>query len=206
MTSDTDSKALNLFLAAVPIGRIKEQLAFRSTTSAMAAITRALKSAQSGKNPDTARQIEIERLDSLYRQLYPAALQGDAKAVDQCLRIGEQRLRLMDAPAKARNGLARAYEDTIKALDLEDEDTAVVQTGRMIAGQIDYAVTHGTGQEVTKALYLVPHLMNVLDALGATPEARRRIREQAWQEADGDAEPMDELTAFRRRIQQKARA
>ena len=174
MTAESNAKALNLFLAATPIGQIKTTMGYRSTTSAMAAITRALKSARSGKNPDTARSIEIERLDSIYRQL---ALQQDAKAIDQCLKIGEQRLRLMDAPTKAQKGLLKAYEDTVKALDdrLKPEDSALIQSGRMIASQIDYAVTHGTGIEVTKALYLMPHLMNVLRELGATPDARGSI-------------------------------
>lgn len=177
MTAESDAKALNLFLAATPIGQIKTNMGYRSTTSAMAAITRALKSARSGKNPDTARSIEIERLDSIYRQIYPLALQQDAKAIDQCLKIGEQRLRLMDAPTKAQKGLLKAYEDTVKALDdrLKPEDSALIQSGRMIASQIDYAVTHGTGIEVTKALYLMPHLMNVLRELGATPDARGSI-------------------------------
>lgn len=177
MTAESDAKALNLFLAATPIGQIKTTMGYRSTTSAMAAITRALKSARSGKNPDAARSIEIERLDSIYRQIYPLALQQDAKAIDQCLKIGEQRLRLMDAPTKAQKGLLKAYEDTVKALDdrLKPEDSALIQSGRMIASQIDYAVTHGTGIEVTKALYLMPHLMNVLRELGATPDTRGSI-------------------------------
>lgn len=177
MTAESDAKALNLFLAATPIGQIKTTMGYRSTTSAMAAITRALKSARSGKNPDAARSIEIERLDSIYRQIYPLALQQDAKAIDQCLKIGEQRLRLMDAPTRAQKGLLKAYEDTVKALDdrLKPEDSALIQSGRMIASQIDYAVTHGTGIEVTKALYLMPHLMNVLRELGATPDARGSI-------------------------------
>lgn len=128
MTAESDAKALNLFLAATPIGQIKTTMGYRSTTSAMAAITRALKSARSGKNPDTARSIEIERLDSIYRQIYPLALQQDAKAIDQCLKIGEQRLRLMDAPTKAQKGLLKAYEDTVKALDdrLKPEDSALI--------------------------------------------------------------------------------
>ncbi|KFI49950.1 terminase small subunit [Bifidobacterium biavatii] len=200
MTAESDDKALGLFLAAVPIEKIKTQMGYRSTTSANAAITRALKAAQSGKNPDTARATEIERLDSLYRQIYPLALQQDSKAIDQCLKISEQRLRLLDAPAKAQKGLLKAYEDTVKALagNIEPEDKAVVQTGRMIASQIDYAVTHGIGQEVTKALYLVPHLMNVLQALGATPEARRQLQDYAGETREAKkAEPVDELTAFR---------
>ena len=178
MTAESDAKALNLFLAATPVGQIKTTMGYRSTTSAMAAITRALKSARSGKNPDTARSIEIERLDSIYRQIYPLALQQDAKAIDQCLKIGEQRLRLIDAPTKKQKGLLKAYEDSVKALAdrLKPEDAALIQSGRMIASQIDYAVTHCTGIEVTKALYLMPHLMNVLRELGATPDARGTVQ------------------------------
>ena len=198
MSATNDDKALRLFLAAVSFARIRDQLHMRSTQSVEAAITRALKKAQNGKNPETARQVEIERLDSLYRQLYPQALQGDLKAVDQCLKIGEQRLRLIDAPVKAQSGLLEAYEHTIETLRdqgaLDASDEAVIQSGRMIASQIDYATTHGTGQEVTKALYLMPHLMNVLDELGATPEARRRIKEAAGETKD---QPTDPLEAFK---------
>lgn len=197
MTAATDAKALQLFLAAIPVDEIKTQLSYRSTTSAMAAISRALKAAHNGKDPGTARQVEVERLDAIYQQIYPLALQGDLKAVDQCVRIGEQRLRLMDAPTKARHGLVKAYEETVQALDLADEDKAVVQTGRMVAGQIDYAVTHGAGIEVTKALYLVPHLMNVLQALGATPEARRQMQEYAGEATARRDDHVDELAAFR---------
>ncbi len=202
MSTESDAKALTYFLAATPLAKIKELLGFKSTTSALAAVQRGLKDAQKGKNPDTAREIEIERLDALYRQLYPAALQGDMKAVDQCLKIGEQRLRLLDAPQKTQNGLLKAYEDTVKALgkDVTERDEAVIHTGRMIAAQIDYAVTHGTGQEVTKALYLVPHLMNVLTTLGATPEARKSLQNFAAQSnTSASREPVDELAAFRMR-------
>lgn len=198
MSSETDQKALTYFLAATPLTKIRDSLGFKTTTSALAAVTRALKAAQTGKSPESARQVEIERLDSLYRQLYPMALQGDLKAVDQCLRIGEQRLRLMDTPQQKQQGLLKAYEDTIKALskNITAKDEAVVHTGRMIAAQIDYAVTHGAGQEVTKALYLVPHLMNVLSTLGATPEARANLQQFA-QQSQQASNPVDELQAFR---------
>jgi len=195
MTAESDEKALNLFLAAVPLSKIKQQLAYRNVTSAEAAVRRALKTAQTGKKPDTARQMEIERLDSLYRAIYPSALGGDQKAIDQCLKIGEQRLRLLDAPEKRAKGLQQAYEKTVKALQTCDEDAAVIQTGSMIAQQIDYAVTHGTGQEVTKALYLVPHLMNVLTALGATPAARETVKSVGQESFQ---QPRDDLSVFRK--------
>ena len=132
--------------------------------------------ARDPENPDAARSIEIERLDSIYRQIYPLALQQDAKAIDQCLKIGEQRLRLMDAPTKAQKGLLKAYEDTVKALDdrLKPEDSALIQSGRMIASQIDSpSPTHRHRSH--QSLYLMPHLMNVLRELGATPDARGSI-------------------------------
>lgn len=51
-------------------------------------------------------------------------------------------------------------------------DAALIEAGRKIADEIDHAVDNLTGQERTKALYLVPHLMNVLREMYATPKAR----------------------------------
>lgn len=53
-----------------------------------------------------------------------------------------------------------------------DLDDALVEAGRKVADRIDEATASGEGQEVTKALYLVPHLMNVLREMYATPAAR----------------------------------
>jgi hypothetical protein len=52
-------------------------------------------------------------------------------------------------------------------------DAALVEAGRKIANEIDFAVDNYSGQERTKALYLVPHLMNVLKEMLATPAARQ---------------------------------
>lgn len=52
-------------------------------------------------------------------------------------------------------------------------DDALVEAGRTIAERVDEAISEGAGQEVTKALYLVPHLMNVLREMYATPKARK---------------------------------
>lgn len=71
-----------------------------------------------------------------------------------------------DASVKA----ARAATDEGK-LDPK-RDAALVEAGRTIADRVDEAVATGEGQEVTKALYLVPHLMNVLREMYATPKAR----------------------------------
>lgn len=54
-----------------------------------------------------------------------------------------------------------------------DLDAALVESGRTIAERVDAAIESGEGQEVTKALYLVPHLMNVLREMYATPKSRK---------------------------------
>lgn len=51
-------------------------------------------------------------------------------------------------------------------------DDSLIEAGRKIADRVDEATATGEGQEVTKALYLVPHLMNVLREMYATPKAR----------------------------------
>lgn len=58
------------------------------------------------------------------------------------------------------------------------EDRAVVDLALRYARQIDAGIAEG-GQDATKALYLGPHLLKALGALGCTPEAR------------GDIEPGD---------------
>lgn len=52
-------------------------------------------------------------------------------------------------------------------------DDALVEAGRTIADRVDAAIDEGEGQEVTKALYLIPHMMNVLREMYATPKSRR---------------------------------
>ena len=52
-------------------------------------------------------------------------------------------------------------------------DEGLVAAGLAIADRIDEAMASGEGQEITKALYLVPHMMNVLKEALATPAARR---------------------------------
>lgn len=189
MPADKDRKALKLFSASMSIAEIRDELGFRDVKSAENAIRRVLKENQRGKDVDTERQVELDRLDNLYRAAYPRALKGDARMIDKCLSIGEQRMRLLDAPEKRENGLLQAYEKTIDGLgeSIGDADTALVQSGRMICAQIDYAVAHGTGVEVTKALYLVPHLMNVLTQLGATPSSRNALAGKARQATSNTA-------------------
>ena len=70
--------------------------------------------------------------------------------------------------------LRDAFDRSVKANKQlhDDVDDALVEAGRKVADRVDEATATGEGQEVTKALYLVPHLMNVLREMYATPKAR----------------------------------
>lgn len=70
--------------------------------------------------------------------------------------------------------LRSAYDETVGTNGLVEEvDGALVAAGRAIADEIDHAVENLSGQERTKALYLMPHLMNILREMYATPKSRK---------------------------------
>lgn len=58
---------------------------------------------------------------------------------------------------------------------LRASDQAAVELALTYARRIDDALEFGEGQEVTKALYLGPHLMNALRALGGAPAERKAL-------------------------------
>lgn len=91
--------------------------------------------------------------------------------------------------------LENSFDSTVnESRLLKPVDEAIVETGRKIASQIDYAVEHGEGQEITKALYLAPHLVNILRELLATPASRRA----AGLEEESVGGKLAELRAARR--------
>lgn len=193
MAAQDDKKVLQLVAAGLPLQDVKKQLGFRDIRQVERALSRALNDAGRGRSAESERLVEVERLDAMYRSLYPKALRGDLNAAEKCLRIGETRLRLLSLPGAQGDGLLAAFTETVEALGLGVVDQAAVSAGRAVAAQIDWAVRHGVGQEVTKALYLLPHLMNVLRELGATPAARNEVASAAPVVGE---RPQDDLQEF----------
>jgi hypothetical protein len=72
--------------------------------SAHETVTRALKASVEASSRDAAsiRALELERLDSLLKGLWPAASKGNPASVEKVLKIMERRARLLglDAPVK----------------------------------------------------------------------------------------------------------
>jgi hypothetical protein len=72
--------------------------------------------------------------------------------------------------------ILEAYNTAIESMHwLTDSDAAAVELGRQYAQRIDEALEFGEGQEVTKALYLGPHLLNTLREIGGTPPGRAAL-------------------------------
>lgn len=58
---------------------------------------------------------------------------------------------------------------------LKPSDAGGVALARTYVEQIESVLESGDSQEVTKALYLGPHLLNTLRALGGTPAERQAL-------------------------------
>jgi hypothetical protein len=82
--------------------------------------------------------------------------------------------------------LRDAFDATVKASSLiQPVDSALLEAGRKIADRVDEATAGGEGQEVTKALYLLPHMMNILREMFATPTARKAAGIEEKETASG---------------------
>ena len=91
---DIERKALELRRAGGTYEAIAERLGYQTRNGAHRAVARAL-----ARNPaadaDAVRELETDRLDRLLVAVWPVALKGEPKAVDQVLKIAERRARLL---------------------------------------------------------------------------------------------------------------
>lgn len=72
------------------------------------------------------------------------------------------------------SGSLRAAVDESISINrqLLPEDAGLVAAARAVADRIDEAIATESGSELTKALYLMPHVTNLLREMLATPAAR----------------------------------
>jgi hypothetical protein len=121
------------------------------------------------------------------------ALKGDLDAVDRVVRISERRERVAIVPKINEHTLRDAFNLAARSSeDIHDNmDAALLEAGRKIADRVDEAVASGEGTDVTKALYLVPHMLNVLREMCATPASRRATQDAV------PAQPVGKLAELR---------
>lgn len=163
------AKVLNLRRAGVQFELIADQLGL-TPQAAKALFDQAL----SAHDPEFQRALEADRLDRLHATLWPRAVKGELDAVDRVLKISERREKVAAVPKTNEHTMRNAFDQSAKtSADLNPGwDAGLVEAGRQIADRVDAAVATGEGQELTKALYLVPHMLNVLREMLATPASR----------------------------------
>lgn len=163
------AQVLQLRRAGVQFDTIAERLDLTVKT-AKALFDKALGSF----DPELSAALEADRLDRLHLAVWPAAQQGDVQAIDRVLKISERREKVLTTPKENDHALRTAFDESAKTSEElhPGQDAALVAAGRKIADRVDEAVATGEGQELTKALYLVPHMLNVLREMLATPAAR----------------------------------
>lgn len=80
------------------------------------------------------------------------------------------------APQPMRPRMMQSVRDAVARMGwLEATDQAAVDLALTYAERIDAALELESGPDVTKALYLGPHLLNTLRALGGTPADRKAL-------------------------------
>lgn len=128
-------------------------------------------------DPEYTTALEADRLDRLHLGVWPAAVQGDLAAVDRVLKISERRDKVLAQPKPNDHALREAFDaSAATSTQVQEVDAALLAAGRKIAERVDEAVASGEGQEITKALYLLPHMVNVLREMLATPASRNAAR------------------------------
>lgn len=171
-SGDDAQRVLAYRRAGVPFDQIADRLNL-SPRAAKALFDKAIGT----YDPEYTKALEADRLDRLHLAVWPQAVAGDHGAVDRVLKISERRDKVLAEPKPNDHALRVAFDASVESSGhLRPEDEALVEAGRKIADRVDEAVASGEGQEVTKALYLVPHMMNVLREMLATPASRNAAR------------------------------
>lgn len=173
-----NGQAVELWRAGVPVPEIASRLSFPDEDAVWAVLDAAVLQAREPSVADQ-RRLEMDRLDRLQAALWPKAVRADKDSIDRVLRVMDMRYRLRGRSEANGNEVRAAFDRSVSssAEIIGGLDDGLVEVGRRIADRIDEAMAVGEGQEVTKALYLSPHMMNVLRELLATPASRKAVKD-----------------------------
>ena len=136
-------RALELRKAGVSYDMIAQQLGYSNKSSAHRAVSKLLDATEKEVVGDL-REMELRRLDDLFRSMYPLALKGNFVAVDKCLKIMERRSKMtgLDAPEKTQSDVRQiikvVYEDTQYGEEYVDEqpEAVLVDQQKLLAMQM----------------------------------------------------------------------
>jgi hypothetical protein len=169
VTDPNIMRVLELRRAGLGFAQIAERLHLPDASTARAFYDQAM----TAEDLRFSADLEAARLDRLHTAIWPQAVQGDVNAVDRVVRISERRERLLGPPRENQHELRAAFDASMEtSSQVTPVDEALVEAGRKIADRVDEAIAGCEGQELTRALYLMPHMVNILREALATPASR----------------------------------
>ncbi|MFJ2518664.1 hypothetical protein ACIOWF_06800 [Cellulosimicrobium cellulans] len=173
-TYEKRQKVLELRRAGMTFDEIARRVGYANRGGARKAYEAALADAGVSPTTEQTRALELDRLDRLQTALWARAVRGDLAVIDRVLKISEHRMRLEARPEGNDHAMRTALERTVEKSELidKDVDAALIEAGMKIADRIDESVSLGEGSDATRVLYLVPHFVNILRELLATPAVR----------------------------------
>lgn len=193
-----NAKILELHLAGIPTGKVAEQ--FDLTPSAVRKIVAAgLEARAEGATLTDEARTELARIDAMIAAIWVRARQGDLDAIDRVQKLAERREKIA-RPVLNQRRMREAVDVTIGASREINRrlDAAVIEGTQVFADQLDDVLANGSAMEKTKALYLMPHLMNYLGAMLATPAARRAAGIAAQDSGRGQLARLQNVTNIAR--------
>ena len=194
-----NAQAVELHLAGVSAAKIAEQVGL-SASATRKVIRTGLQERVGGAEelPDEART-EVARIDGMIAAIWARARRGDLEAIDRVAKLSERREKV--ARPKVNGHRMRLAVDTTVSGTREVNpvmDAAVIEGAQVFADQLDEVLANGSSWEVTKALYLMPHLKNYLEAMLATPAARRAAGIAAVDSGKGRLAHLQSVTSIAR--------
>lgn len=189
---------MELHLAGIPTGKIAEQVGLSAPATRRVISTGLAERGGPEDLPDDART-ELARIDGMIAAIWAQARRGNLDAIDRVARLNERREKVA-RPRINDHRMRTAVDTTVDASREVNRvlDAAVIGGAQLFADQLDEALANGNSVEVTKALYLMPHLKNFLEAMLATPQARRAAGIAAQDSGRGRLAQLQNVTSIAR--------
>lgn len=128
--AERQRQALELRRAGHSFPTIARHLGYRAASGAYAAVLAGLR-ATLREPADALRELEAQRCDQLQAAVWPAALQGEPRAVLACLKVMERRARLLGLDAPQLVDIRLRLRVLAESLGL-DPDAAIAEAERLV--------------------------------------------------------------------------
>lgn len=198
-----ENKARGMIRAGANFDEIASNLGISPRKARQVAVSSLTRKAR--PTSEQQRKIDFEVLRGLALKLQKAAFEGDVAAARQFLDV-QDRMAGLNVAGDDTLPLVEAFDKTVAAcagegLEADGKDAALIASGRRVAFQIDQVVASGHSLEVTKALYLLPHLKGILADMLATPAARLQAAANAKDKGEAaEGSVLGKMRASRDRI------